>query len=57
MLSASLGHSFRLAGANARLTLRGVNLLDREARNPSSFIKDLVPLPGRGVELGLRLTF
>jgi len=57
MLSASLGHSFRLAGANARLTLRGINLLDREARNPSSFIKDLVPLPGRGVELGLRLTF
>ncbi|MFM9017449.1 MAG: TonB-dependent receptor [Verrucomicrobiota bacterium] len=57
MLSASLGHSFRLAGADARLTLRGINLLDREARNPSSFIKDLVPLPGRGVELGLRLTF
>lgn len=57
LVSASLGRSFRLAGANARVTLRGINLLDREARNPSSFIKDLVPLPGRGVELGLRLTF
>ncbi|MFM9001138.1 MAG: TonB-dependent receptor, partial [Opitutia bacterium] len=57
MLGASLGRSFRLGGADARLTLRGVNLLDREARNPSSFVKDLIPLPGRGVELGLRLNF
>jgi iron complex outermembrane receptor protein len=57
LVSASLGRSFRLAGANARMTLRGINLLDRVARNPSSFVKDLVPLPGRGVELGLRLTF
>ncbi len=57
MLGASLGRSFKLGAADARLTVRGVNLLDREARNPSSFIKDLVPLPGRGVELGLRLSF
>jgi hypothetical protein len=47
----------RIADADARLTIRGVNLLDRVARNPSSFMKDIIPLPGRGIEVGLRLDF
>jgi hypothetical protein len=33
------------------------NLFDVEARNASSFIKDALPLPGRGVEAGLKLSF
>ena len=57
MFNASLGRTLRIADADARLTIRGVNLLDRLARNPSSFMKDIIPLPGRGIEVGLRLNF
>jgi iron complex outermembrane receptor protein len=37
--------------------LRGINLTDREARNHSSFLKNIAPMPGRGVQVGLRGTF
>jgi iron complex outermembrane receptor protein len=37
--------------------LRGANLTDEEARNHVSFLKDLAPLPGRDVRLGLRVAF
>ncbi|MCF7710179.1 MAG: TonB-dependent receptor [Opitutales bacterium] len=57
MVGASLGHDFKLAGTAARFTLRLTNLFDVEARNASSFIKDTLPLPGRGVEAGLKLNF
>lgn len=36
--------------------LVGSNLTDEEQRNHVSFVKDLVPLPGRTIELGFRLT-
>ncbi len=35
----------------------GRNLADEEARPHTSFVMDLVPLPGRSVELGARLFF
>jgi len=57
MVGASLGHDFKLVGTDARFTLRLTNLFDVEARNASSFIKDALPLPGRGVEAGLKLSF
>ena len=37
--------------------LDGRNLLDKEARVHSSFLKDLAPLPGRGVSFGVRAFF
>ncbi len=37
--------------------LDGTNLLDEEARVHTSFLKDLAPLPGRGVAFGVRLFF
>lgn len=57
MVGASLGLDFKLAGTDARFTLRLTNLFDVEARNASSFIKDALPLPGRGLEAGLKLSF
>jgi hypothetical protein len=57
MVGASLGHDFKLVGTDARFTLRLTNLFDVEARNASSFIKDALPLPGRGLEAGLKLNF
>ena len=37
--------------------LRATNLSDREARPHTSFLKDLAPLPGRSVTVGVRLSF
>ncbi len=35
--------------------LKGTNLLDEEARQASSPLKDIVPLPGRSLHMGVRL--
>ncbi len=37
--------------------LRGTNLTDEDARQHASPLKDLVPLPGRSLQLGLRYDF
>lgn len=36
---------------------RGSNLTDEDARTSTSFLKDVAPLPGRSVTLGVRLGF
>jgi iron complex outermembrane receptor protein len=56
-LNASLGYRFFLGRTLLDLVLRGTNLTDEEGRVHSSFLKDLVPLPGRDVRLNARLTF
>ncbi len=57
MVGASLAHPIKFAQLDGQFTLRVINLLDQEARNASSFIKDALPMPGRGIEAGLRLNF
>jgi iron complex outermembrane receptor protein len=42
-------------GARLTASLRGSNLTDQLARRHSSPLKDIVPLPGRGITLSLRL--
>lgn len=51
--------SLRIDGAWGEwfLFLRGTNLLDEEARQHTSSLKDIVPLPGRALNAGVRLTF
>lgn len=44
-------------GSELTLFLRGNNLLDEEIRQHASFIKDIAPEPGRGVEAGIRFVF
>lgn len=55
----SLGASRRLAfnRGHAELFVRARNLLDETARVHASFLKDIAPLPGRSLTLGLRLAF
>ena len=57
MVGASLTRPFTFDKLSGQFTLRAINLLDQEARNASSFIKTALPMPGRGVEAGLRLNF
>lgn len=45
------------AGNAWEVFIDGSNLLDQEARSHTSFLKDLAPLPGRGIAFGMRAFF
>ena len=60
------GHTMVNAGVNYRVKfsrgmleffMRGVNLLNEDARNHVSFLKDIAPLGRRSGQVGLRATF
>jgi iron complex outermembrane receptor protein len=50
-------HIDTASGREWEVFVDGSNLTDREARPHTSFLKELVPLPGRNVVLGVRLFF
>lgn len=57
MVDAGVTYTLRQQGWSPELFLRGVNLLDEEARVHTSFLKDIAPLGGRGVVAGVRALF
>jgi iron complex outermembrane receptor protein len=57
MLNADISYRLESANTNWLLYLRGTNLLDEEARQSTSSLKDVVPLPGRSLHAGVRVTF
>ncbi len=58
LVNANLAWHLDTAGGNAlELFVDGSNLLDEEARPHTSFLRDLAPLPGRGISAGVRLFF
>lgn len=56
-LNASIGYKFRWGPTYNYFYVRGTNLLDEEARDHLSFLKEVMPLAGRGMVVGLRTTF
>lgn len=56
MLSLSANYSFGDEG-RYQVFLRGSNLLDEDVRNQSSFLADVVPMPGRNLSAGFKLGF
>ena len=56
-LNADIGYRLFVGPVIADLLLRGRNLTDEEARNHVSFLKNVAPLPGRDVSIGIRTTF
>jgi len=56
-LNVSVGYKFQWGRTYNYVYARGTNLLDAEARDHLSFLKEVLPLPGRSVVLGLRTTF
>ena len=56
-LNASVGYRLFVGRSILDLMLRATNLTDEEGRVHSSFLKDLLPLPGRDFRLNVRLTF
>jgi iron complex outermembrane receptor protein len=55
--SVNAAYAFDLGRAKGQLFLRGTNLLDETARVHASFLKDIAPLPGRDVAMGVRFMF
>ena len=56
-LNASIGYKFQWGRTYNYLFVRGTNLTDEEARDHLSFLKEVLPLAGRGVTVGFRTTF
>ena len=56
-LNASVDYTFGLGPTTYSLYVRGTNLLNQTARESTSFLKDVLPLAGAGVMVGIRMTF
>ncbi|PRH83758.1 TonB-dependent receptor [Arenimonas caeni] len=57
LVDAGLEYHWDVGGAGWELFVEGRNLGDREARQHTSYLKDLAPLPGRNVMTGVRVSF
>jgi len=57
LLNAYASYDLSMGDAAGQIFLRGHNLTDELARLHTSLLKDSAPLPGAGVEIGLRLDF
>lgn len=57
MLNVGVSYQFRFDSFEFDAYLRGSNLLNREARNHVSFLKDLAPYSARAVTIGVQARF
>jgi iron complex outermembrane recepter protein len=56
MLNLTLSYDV-IASTSLKLYVRGSNLLDEQVLNHASFLANRVPLPGRNVTAGIRMSF
>ncbi|MFT3992112.1 MAG: TonB-dependent receptor [Luteolibacter sp.] len=57
LVNAGLTYDLVKGGTTTTFFLKGTNLLNQEARQSTSFLKDIAPLAGRGVVAGVRVAF
>lgn len=57
LLDANISYFFDLGPQELAVYLKGQNLTDEEVRVHTSFLKDIAPLPGRSVAVGIRGRF
>ena len=57
MVDADTSYRLPMASSNVFVFLKGTNLLDEDARQHSSPLKDVAPLPGRALHFGVRAEF
>ncbi len=58
LLDANIRYNRKLTkNSNVLLFVKGNNLLNETIRNSTSFLKNHVPEPGRGAEVGIKITF
>jgi iron complex outermembrane receptor protein len=56
-LNASVNYTFGLGPTTCSVYVQGSNLLNQTARESTSYLKDVLPLPGAGVSVGVKMTF
>jgi len=49
--------NYRLSNGKTRLFMRGANLLDEQVWNHTSFLANVIPLPGRNITFGVSYEF
>ena len=57
MLGVALTYKMKLSGTQTLFYIRGDNLTNTEARSATSILRDIAPLPGRSVRVGMRTQF
>ena len=57
MLNMSVGYRLFTGVLTHDFVLRGANLTNQEARNHTSFLKEMAPLPGRDIRFMYRVYF
>lgn len=57
IVNAALSYDFHVNGLATNVYVKGVNLTNEEAREHTSFLKDVAPLAGRGVVVGMKVNF
>ncbi|WP_423192714.1 TonB-dependent receptor [Cupriavidus sp. H18C2] len=57
MLGVALTYKVKLSGTQTLFYVRGDNLTNTEARSATSILRDIAPLPGRSVRIGMRTQF
>lgn len=56
-VDANISYTFDLGKTIATAFLNATNLTNAQGRNATSFIKDIAPLPGRNISVGLNIAF
>jgi len=57
MLGVSLTYKVKVSGTQTLFYVRGDNLTNTEARSATSILREIAPLPGRSVKIGMRTMF
>jgi iron complex outermembrane receptor protein len=57
MLNAGVDYAMKVGLTNSTLYLKATNLLNEDARSHTSFLKDIAPLAGRSIMIGIRSSF
>jgi iron complex outermembrane receptor protein len=56
-LGVALTYKLKVSGVQTLFYVRGDNLTNEEARSATSILRDIAPLPGRSVKIGMRTSF
>lgn len=57
LVNAGVSYDVKLGGVQSTLYVKGTNLTDEEARQSTSFLKDVAPVAGRGIIAGITAEF
>ncbi|GAA5117654.1 TonB-dependent receptor [Luteolibacter yonseiensis] len=57
LVNAGVGYNVKFGDVRTNFYVKGVNLTDEEARQSTSFLKDIAPIAGRGVVAGITAEF